>query len=350
MQTLDFESEEWFTLDDITLMSSVQNDDSSQEEVDDYNTSFPDAENNNTLYCISVDSEEKQFLITENGIPTHNTEEGKAEDELKGEATMILGSIARLGRAAGVHLVLATQRPDATILPGETKANLGARVCCGTVDATASSMILGNGEGARISPNPGRIYVKIFSRGNHAQGFFAPPSWLDEYFESQGLHPDGTKKVKEPSRMQKLAELEALEQSGDLDAKEGNRNHGIIADMRDAESRGEEYVPEDDETKKIYENLLSRFSESTNTEVDGEDGEDGEDDDGVDRELNEDIDNILDAVDDEKEEDHAPVIPQEDRPELGAASSKSKTYRHEDDWDSFMDTIQELNEPNEESS
>ena len=42
------------------------------------------------LYCLSVDSEEKQFQIGELGVPTHNTDEAKEADELKGEAIMII--------------------------------------------------------------------------------------------------------------------------------------------------------------------------------------------------------------------------------------------------------------------
>ena len=42
------------------------------------------------LYCISVDSKEKQFQIGELGVPTHNTEEAKIFDEMKGESVMII--------------------------------------------------------------------------------------------------------------------------------------------------------------------------------------------------------------------------------------------------------------------
>ena len=64
--------EEWFTLDDITLMDKEESKDK--------------------LYCISVDSPEKQFLIGEIGVPTHNTDEAKIADELKGESIMIIVS------------------------------------------------------------------------------------------------------------------------------------------------------------------------------------------------------------------------------------------------------------------
>lgn len=263
--------EEWFTLEDITESDSEE-----------------------TLYCISVDSADKQFLIgDEIQVPTHNSEEGKAQDELKGEAALLIGSIARLGRAAGVHLAIATQRPDAKLIAGETKANLGARVCCGAVDGTASSMILDSAEGTRIRPNPrGRIYVKIFTNGNHAQGFFAPNTWLDEYFESRGLNPDGTPKTKSSSRLAKIADMSKFEDA-DLDELEGVDNESIIEQMRQAEEAG---IPYEDEIDDDTEDSAGTPSSANN----------------------------------------------EDRPQLGGAS-KSQTHRHEDDWDSAMDEIQAAN-------
>lgn len=52
------------------------------------------------------------------------------DKESKLRAGIILGCltrIAQLGRAAGVHLILATQRPAADTLPGNLRANLGTR-------------------------------------------------------------------------------------------------------------------------------------------------------------------------------------------------------------------------------
>lgn len=218
----DLKDEEWFTLDDISVRDTN------------------DSTVNDKLYCISVDSPEKQFLIGNINIPTHNTDEGKAEDALKGEAAMIIGSIARLGRAAGVHLVIATQRPDAKIISGETKANLGVRINCGRTDSNASSMILGNGEGSRVKSNPrGRLYLRIFGSGNHGQGFFAEQSWIDDWLDSKGLNKDGSPKGSgKQSRLANVADMSQFEE-GDLDSREGVDNSTLIEQIRDEETNEE---------------------------------------------------------------------------------------------------------------
>lgn len=116
------------------------------------------------------------------------TDEAKEADALKGEAKMIIGSIARLGRAAGVHLVIATQRPDAELIPGETRDNLAVRIGCGTLKQSASQMLFQTNDGARTpSKPPGGIFIQIHGKGNRGQGFFAPNDWLEKYYER---HPE----------------------------------------------------------------------------------------------------------------------------------------------------------------
>ncbi len=51
------------------------------------------------------------------------TTEGKAEDALKDEILSNIQSITQLGRSAGIHCILCTQRNDATILPGVVQNN-----------------------------------------------------------------------------------------------------------------------------------------------------------------------------------------------------------------------------------
>jgi S-DNA-T family DNA segregation ATPase FtsK/SpoIIIE len=52
--------------------------------------------------------------------------------------------IAQLGRAAGVHLLVATQRPDATVLPGQLRSNLASRWVFRTASAVDSRVALGD--------------------------------------------------------------------------------------------------------------------------------------------------------------------------------------------------------------
>jgi len=84
---------------------------------------------------------------------------GKDEKALVERIESKLTTIARLGRAFGIHLVLATQRPDADILKGQIKNNIGYRVC-GRADKVLSQIILGNSEGSeKITPNDQGMFL-----------------------------------------------------------------------------------------------------------------------------------------------------------------------------------------------
>jgi len=66
-----------------------------------------------------------------------------------------LSTIARQGRAFGIHLILATQRPDATIIPGQIRNNMDFRVC-GRADNVLSQIILDNTSAADQIPKDAR--------------------------------------------------------------------------------------------------------------------------------------------------------------------------------------------------
>lgn len=60
-----------------------------------------------------------------------------------------LSVIARQGRAFGIHLVLATQRPDAGILNGQIRNNIDTKIC-GRADNVLSQIILDNTDAANL--------------------------------------------------------------------------------------------------------------------------------------------------------------------------------------------------------
>ena len=62
-----------------------------------------------------------------------------------------LSVIARQGRAFGIHLILATQRPDASILSGQIRNNIDCRVC-GRADNVLSQIILDSTAAAEQIP------------------------------------------------------------------------------------------------------------------------------------------------------------------------------------------------------
>lgn len=75
----------------------------------------------------------------------------KEKKELISKIELNLSTIARQGRAFGIHLMLATQRPDANILSGQIKNNLDYRVC-GRADNILSMIILDNTNAADKIP------------------------------------------------------------------------------------------------------------------------------------------------------------------------------------------------------
>ena len=92
-----------------------------------------------------------------------------------------LSTIARQGRAFGIHLILATQRPDATIIPGQIRNNMDFRVC-GRADSVLSQIILDNTGAAEQIPKDaqGRF---ITGDGTVFQGYLFDENAM---FEDEG--------------------------------------------------------------------------------------------------------------------------------------------------------------------
>ena len=97
----------------------------------------------------------------------------KEQKETANKIESKLSMIARQGRAFGIHLMLATQRPDSNILHGQIKNNITYRIC-GRADNVLSQIILDNTSAAEQIPedSQGRF---ILNDGTVFQAY-----WFDD--------------------------------------------------------------------------------------------------------------------------------------------------------------------------
>jgi hypothetical protein len=84
------------------------------------------------------------------------------DPDLKKEATRLLADITARGRAPGIHVVLATQRPEVKVVDGQIKGNIDARLAFRVTDNASSMVILDNTDAARFTDNtpPGRFIYR----------------------------------------------------------------------------------------------------------------------------------------------------------------------------------------------
>ena len=86
---------------------------------------------------------------------------GKADKKVYEEIEKELSTLARLSRATGINMLLATQRPDAKVIPGQIKKNLPIRISGHMVDPQASEMVLGNTKATDMDETRGRFMYSI---------------------------------------------------------------------------------------------------------------------------------------------------------------------------------------------
>jgi FtsK/SpoIIIE family/FtsK alpha domain/PD-(D/E)XK nuclease superfamily len=93
--------------------------------------------------------------------------------EDKKEFESLVARIAGKGRAAGIHLVLATQRPDRAVVTGLIKANLPLKVCLKVANAVNAQIVLDE-PGAESLFGKGDLLCDFGKGLVRAQGLFIP--------------------------------------------------------------------------------------------------------------------------------------------------------------------------------
>lgn len=124
-------------------------------------------------WMIMID--ESFFLLATTGI---KTDEGRAEDALREELKHLLSDIARLGRAAGIYLVLSTQRVDSKVFTKTFKEEFRTRIAASGMDEIASTLLLDNNKATHLNRAiKGRGYFQENGKGSDFQGYFSTFDW-----------------------------------------------------------------------------------------------------------------------------------------------------------------------------
>lgn len=99
----------------------------------------------------------------------------KEDQNLLAKIENNIDKLASLGRAVGIHLVFSTQRPSADLISGQTRTNLGYRICF-RADDILSNIVLDNTNASKMIPKNARgIYISNINK-KVSQGY-----WIDDF-------------------------------------------------------------------------------------------------------------------------------------------------------------------------
>lgn len=133
-------------------------------------------------------------------------------------ARAILSRIARQGRAVGINMIVATQRPDSKSLDPQVKANLVGVVCFQMMNDASSIAVLGNGRATDLPKVAGRA---IWKNGIDMIEVQTPFLSVDEAEKLLG-EPDD--KPFDKDRFEKNAQLFSFKKNQYKDHKEHNQH------------------------------------------------------------------------------------------------------------------------------
>jgi DNA segregation ATPase FtsK/SpoIIIE, S-DNA-T family len=95
----------------------------------------------------------------------------------------VLQRIAQMGRAAGIHLIVATQRPDVNVITGTIKANFPARMSFQVASTFDSRTILGQDGAEDLQGKGDMLYKDAGQRVSRIQGAYVTDDEISEYIK-----------------------------------------------------------------------------------------------------------------------------------------------------------------------
>lgn len=120
---------------------------------------------------LRIDDERRTYIIIDE-IAQLYARDPEIEKEAQERAKAAVNRIARQGRAAGVHLIVATQKPDASSFDQTVKANLPGVLCFPMANQVASISALGTKRAFELNPNiKGRAIWKFGAKTEEVQTY-----------------------------------------------------------------------------------------------------------------------------------------------------------------------------------
>ena len=140
--------------------------------------------------------------------------------------------IAQMGRAAGIHLIIATQRPSADVITGLMKANIPSRIAFAVASAMESRIILDTQGAEKLVGKGDMLYAPIGTgKPKRVQGCFVSDSEVEAVatYIKNNYNP--------------TYDQEIMEEINRKAEQTGNKPSGADAVATEAELEGDEMLP-----------------------------------------------------------------------------------------------------------
>lgn len=156
----------------------------------------------------------------------------KFKDDIKGEMTLenLICRIAQIGRACGVHLIVATQRPSSDIITGLIKANIPSRIAFAVSNKVDSRVILDT-SGAEKLTGKGDMLLKMVGDEeiHRLQGAYISDEEIENIINE--LTPLKYTTVEENSKQEEFEKLHYVLQQQEQHKKTTKKNNNDIKNI-----------------------------------------------------------------------------------------------------------------------